>query len=303
MSYDVLIVGGGPAGLSAAMALGRGRKRVLLCDAGPPRNARADRMHNFVSRDGTPPPEFRRLVRAELEAYPSVEVRDVRVLEIRGERGSFDVRLESGSVQARRLLLCTGMIDELPDTDGYRTFWGKSIFQCPYCHGWEVQDRRFGVLAHSVEMLEHALFIRGWSSDVVALTDGRYPVPAELRAHLEGARLRLEERRVVRFAGSGSQLERVELEDGATLPLDVLFARPPQRLVPTVENLGLALDAQGYVQLDATSLETSIPGIYAAGDLTTAIQGAVLAAAAGMRAAAALNHALTVELAKSGALP
>jgi thioredoxin reductase len=302
MTYDVLIVGGGPAGLSAALALGRGRKRVLLCDAGTPRNARAVHMHNFVSRDGTPPPEFRRIARAQLETYANVELRGTRVQDVSGQRGAFEVRLEDGSIHARRLLLCTGMIDELPSIEGYETFWGTSIFQCPYCHAWELQDRRFGVLAHSVEMLEHALFIRGWSRDVVALTDGAYPVPAELRSDLERARLRLEERRVLRFSGSAGQLERVELEGGAALPLDVLFARPPQRQVSTVQSLGLALDGQGYVQVDPMTFETSVPGVYAAGDLMTPVQGAVLAAAAGMRAAAALNHALTVELAKSGAL-
>jgi thioredoxin reductase len=302
MTYDVLIVGGGPAGLSAALALGRGRKRVLLCDAGAPRNARAVHMHNFVSRDGTPPPEFRRIARAQLATYPNVELRETRVQAVSGQRGAFEARLEDGSLHARRLLLCTGMIDQLPAIEGYETFWGSSIFQCPYCHGWEIQDRRFGVLAHSVEMLEYALFIRGWSRDVVALTNGAYPVPVELRTELERARLRVEERRVLRFSGSGGQLERVELEGGAALPLDALFARPPQRQVPTVESLGLALDPQGYVQVDAASFETSLPGVYAAGDLTTPVQGAVLAAAAGMRAAAALNHALTVELAKSGAL-
>src|SRR5687768_10156835 len=150
MTYDVLIVGGGPAGLSAALTLGRGRKHVLLCDAGPPRNAAAEHMQNFVSRDGTPPPEFRRIAREQLEAYPNVEVRDVRIEELRGKRGNFNARLASGDVQARRVLLCAGMIDELPDLEGFRALWGTSVFQCPYCHGWEHRDRRFGVLASSL---------------------------------------------------------------------------------------------------------------------------------------------------------
>ena len=147
MPYDVVIAGGGPAGLAAALLLGRARKRVLLCDAGTPRNAAAVHVHGFVTRDGITPAEFRRIGRQQLEAYPDVEAREVRVEEIRGERGAFDVRLTTGRVQARRILLCTGMIDELPEIDGFRALWGTSIFQCPYCHGWEIQNQRFGYLA------------------------------------------------------------------------------------------------------------------------------------------------------------
>lgn len=243
------------------------------------------------------------MARAQLEPYPNVEVRDARIEQIRGERGNFNARLASGIVQARRVLLCAGMIDELPELEGFRSFWGTSVFQCPYCHGWEHRDRRFGVLATSIEMLEHALFIRGWSRDVVAFTDARYTVPAELRTDLERARLRVEERRITRLSGNGVSLEQVELEGGASVPVDVLFARPAQRQVPIVQALGVSLDDKGYVQVDAVSQETSIPGVYAGGDLITPVQAAVLAAASGMRAATSLNHALTVELAKSGALP
>src|SRR5688500_16380449 len=144
--YDVLIVGGGPAGLSAALSLGRARKRVLVCDAGPRRNAAAEHIHGFVTRDGTPPDEFRRIARAQLEPY-GVEIRDTGVKSISGKRDAFDVQLQSGPVKARRILLATGMIDEFPDIDGFRELWGKSIFICPYCHAWEVQDRRFAFIA------------------------------------------------------------------------------------------------------------------------------------------------------------
>src|SRR4051812_31023921 len=147
MSYDVVIVGGGPAGLSAALALGRGRKRVLLCDAGARRNATAERLHNFVTRDGTPPAEFRAIARAELAAYPNVELREARIEGISGARGSFRMATALGEVEARRILLCTGMIDEMLALGGFRELWGRSIFQCPYCHGWEVRDTRWAHLA------------------------------------------------------------------------------------------------------------------------------------------------------------
>jgi thioredoxin reductase len=302
MSFDVVIVGGGPAGLSAALNLGRARKRVLLCDAGPRRNAAAVHVHGFVTQDGTTPADFRRIGRQQLEPYPNVEARDVHAEEIRGERGAFEVRLATGNAEARRILLCTGMVDELPGIEGFRALWGGSIFQCPYCHGWEAQDRKFGFLAPGADMLDFALFLRGWTSDVVVLTDGRYAVPPEARTRLASGGVRVEESRITRLSGNEGRLEQVELAGGISLHLDVLFARPPQRQVALVQSLGLALDAGGYVQVDEHR-QTSIPGIYAAGDLATPMQSAILAAAAGMQAAAMLNHELTVELATSGALP
>jgi thioredoxin reductase len=301
--FDVVIVGGGPAGLSAALALGRGRKRVLLCDAGPRRNLAAEQLHNFVTRDGIPPTEFRRIGREQLAAYPSVDIRDVGVEAIDGDKGAFTVRLTTGAVRARRILLATGMIDELPDLDGFHALWGKSIFQCPYCHGWEVQDRRFGVLAGSTELLEFAFLLRGWSGDVVALTEGKLTVPSELQSNLAHAGIRLDQRPITRLTARDQHLEAVQFADGATIPLDVIFARPPQRQVPLVQALGLTLDSMGYVQVDEARRETSRPGIYAGGDLVTPAQAAILAAAAGMRAAGSVNHALMMELATTDAPP
>ena len=303
MIYDVVIAGGGPAGLAAALTLGRARKRVLLCDAGPPRNAAAVHVHNFVTRDGITPAEFRRIGRQQLEPYAGVETREVRVDEIRGERNGFEVRLTKGSAQARRILLCTGMIDELPELDGFRVLWGKSIFQCPYCHGWEIQNQRFGYLAASAEALPFGLLLRGWTSDVVVLTDGRFTVPPEMSARLAGAGVGLEERPIARLVPRGDHLDHIEFAAGDALQRDALFVHPRQRQVDLIRSLGLTLDPMGYVQVDPMLHETSIPGIYAGGDLITPVQGALLAAASGTRAAGLLNHALTTELAATGALP
>jgi thioredoxin reductase len=295
MLYDVVIVGGGPAGLSAALTLGRARKRVLLCDAGPRRNAAAEHVHGFVTRDGVTPADFRRIGRQQLEPYRSVEVRDVAVEEISGERGAFEVRLTGGQEQARRVLLCTGMVDELPALDGYRELWGTSIFQCPYCHGWEAQDLGFAYLAGKVEMLDFALLLRGWSGDVVALTDGRYDVPTEVRRRLESAGVPIDERKITRLASKDGRLDHVEFVEGGPLRRDVLFAHPPQRQVDVVRALALAVDSAGLLSIDEMSRETSTPGIHAGGDLVLPAQGAILAAASGMLAAARLNHALTAD--------
>jgi thioredoxin reductase len=292
--YDVVIAGGGPAGLAAALTLGRGRKRVLLCDAGPPRNAAAVHVQNFVTRDGTPPREFRRIAREQLQRYPNVAIVDTRVEQVEGTQSAFAVRLTEKTVSARRLLLCTGMIDELPPIDGFRELWGRSIFACPYCHGWEIQDRRFACLATSPDMLAFAIFLRGWTSDVVALTHGPADIEEPLLAQLSAAGVPVESQRIARLVGDG-HLQRVEFESGDSLERDVLFAHPAQRQVEVVRNLGLALDDKGYLQLNEMR-ETSVPGIYAAGDLTSAAQSATLAAGAGMFAAAMLNRALTMEL-------
>jgi len=303
--YDVVIVGGGPAGLSGALALGRARKRVFLCDSGPRRNAAAAHIHNFVTQDGTPPDELRRVARQQLATYPNVRAEDVRVESITGTRGAFRVSLTSEVVEARRIMLCTGMIDEMLPLEGFRELWGRAIFQCPYCHGWEAQDRRWGFLALPAtfsHLLPFALHLRGWTRDLVVFTSGAFALPDETSAALRAAGIQLETAPVARLVAREDRLEAVELSNGTAVPCDVLFAHPPQRQVELVRTLGVALDDDGLVRVDPMKRETSVPGIYAAGDLTTRMQGAVIAAASGAQAVAMLNLDLTMELASTGAL-
>lgn len=302
MDFDVVIVGGGPAGLAAALALGRARKRVLLADHGPRRNAAARNVHNFLTRDGTPPAEMRRLAEAQLAAYPNVEVRHEAVASVAGARGAFRVELASARVSARRILLCTGLLDEVLPIEGFRELWGRSIFQCPYCHGWEVQGSRWGYLARDAEALSFAIKLRSWTASVVALTHGAFEVPPPVREKLAAASVVLEERPLQRLASHDGQLTRVELADGTAIACDVMFAHPPQRQVEIVRRLGLAAEADGFLHVDPTTRETSMRGVYASGDLTSRLQGAIFAAAAGAQAAAALNAELTAELASTGSL-
>jgi thioredoxin reductase len=294
--YDVVIAGGGPAGLAAALTLGRARKRVLLCDAPPRRNAAAVHVHNFVTRDGVTPDEFRQIARAQLAAYANVEIRDARVEQIGGERGAFRVTVAGAAVGARRALLCVGMIDEPPAIDGLVPIWGHTAFQCPYCHGWEVRDRRFAHLAENAAALEFTLFLRGWTPDVLLLTNAAFEIDREMRDRLTVARVQVDERRIARLAGEGQRLRAVVFADGSAVERDVLFLHPPQRQADIVLRLGVALDEKGYVQVHELRRETSMPGVYAAGDLTTPMQSAILAAASGMQTAAALNRELTLDL-------
>ncbi len=293
--YDVVIVGGGPAGLSAALILGRARKRVILFDAGSPRNAAATEIHNFVTRDGIAPAEFRRVAREQLVPYASVEVEDARVDAVTPEGGLLTVQIGTRTLVARRLLLCVGMIDVMPDLPGFRELWGKSIFQCPYCHAWEVKDRAFGVLAPSPMMLEFSFVLTSWTRDLVVFTGGAFPVADDLRARLEAARIRVDERPIRALHEKNGHLEAVELSDGERVRRDVLFARPQQIQVPLVQSLNLALDEKGFVRVDAFTKKTSVPGIHAAGDLATMAQAAIAAASEGTMAAAMINHELTIE--------
>lgn len=305
MIYDVVIVGGGPAGLAAALALGIARKRVLLCDSGPRRNAAAEHMQNFVTRDGLAPSEFRSVGRDQLGKYPSVEVRDARVLSITGARGAFDVTLETGVVHARRILLATGMIDEMPAIEGFRELWGHSIFQCPYCHGWDVQDRTWGYLAGAAEAAALTLFAlqaRGWTRDLVVFTNDQFEVSESDRQTLSVAGIRLETAPIAKLIAHNGKLESIALKTGERVACAALFAHPVQRQVDIVRTLGVELDEHGYLVLDAMRRETSIPGIYAAGDLSSRAQAAIFAAAAGTHAATILNRELTAELVMSGAL-
>ncbi|MCA9645195.1 MAG: NAD(P)/FAD-dependent oxidoreductase, partial [Myxococcales bacterium] len=229
--FDVVIVGGGPAGLSAALILGRARRRVLLCEAGTPRNARAHAVQGFVTRDGTPPAELRRIGREQLAPYTSVEVRDARVDSLQGEADAFHVKVGSESVTARRIIFCVGMRDELLDLPGYAELWGDGIFQCPYCHGWEVRDRSLGYLAPSADALPWTAMLLGWSSDVTVFTGGAFEVRPDVAQTLESQGIRVEKRTLSRLVSADDEprLVAVEFSDGQRSACDALFSHPPQR--------------------------------------------------------------------------
>ncbi|MEZ4408479.1 MAG: NAD(P)/FAD-dependent oxidoreductase [Polyangiales bacterium] len=300
--YDALIVGGGPAGLSAALILGRARKRALLVDGGTPRNAAAAHVNGFVFRDGTPPKELRRVGREQLARYPGVEVRDGLVSSIDGERGAFTARVGDDTVTARRVILCVGMIDEVPEL--YRALWGHAVFQCPYCHGWEIRDAAWGLVVHDPRWIEMSPFFTGWTSDLTVFTDGHFTVPDEARAALTAQGISIVERPIralVPRDDDPTRLAFIELDDGARVAREALFAHPKQRQTPLVTAMGLALDDMGFVTVDPAG-QTSRPGVYAGGDLLTMRQGALLGASAGALAAYSLNHELTMELAREGSL-
>lgn len=274
-----------------------------MLDGGEPRNARASAAHGFFTRDGTSPGELLEIGRRQLEPYPGVEYRVERATDVSGSDGAFGVNLESGeTVLARKLVLATGVFDGLPDRPGFKELWGRGVYHCPYCHGWEVRDRPLAVMAGGEEVAERAVLIRNWSRDLVALTDGS-PVSGEARAKLDSLGVPVYERRVARLEGTddGSQgLTRIVFENGASVDREGIFYGPPQRQrSPLAEALGCEIGAMGpaaeVVKTDPMTRETSVPGVYAVGDAGTPMQSVALAAASGNAAGAMLNHALCVE--------
>jgi len=298
-NFDAVIVGGGPGGLSAALVLGRACKKVLVCDAGPRRNALATHLHGFVTRDGTPPEDFRRIAREQLAPY-DVTFRAQRVSAVRPAEGKFVVTLEDGRVcSAQKVVLAMGVLDQLPELPGLREAWGHSAFQCPHCHGWERRNQRWGVLIPSQPMFEHALVFTGWTKKLVAFTHGAFKLSPETEAKLSQAGVQVETRSLKRLdVGPGGQLLAAETTDERRIPLDALFTMPAQALPPLVHALGVALHTEGmlkgFVQVN-DAFETSIPGLYAVGDLTTPAQAAMVAAYGGAKAAWTMIVALNAK--------
>ncbi|GAA2670781.1 NAD(P)/FAD-dependent oxidoreductase [Nonomuraea recticatena] len=289
--HDVVVVGAGAAGLNAALLLGRARRKVVVIDAGQPRNAPAAHMHGFLSRDGLPPGTLLELGRAEIARYGVRLVRG-RVEDI--DHG-FSVRLEGGPVlEARRVLVATGLRDELPDIPGVRERWGKDVLHCPYCHGYEVGDQPLAVLGTHPGAVHQALLLRQWSDDVLFLPH-TLDLTAEDRERLEGRGLRIVEGKIDHLVVEGGRLRGIELADGRVLPRTAAFLFP--RTVAHDElltRLGCAKDDTGWITTDRTG-RTSVPGVWAAGNVIDPRAQVVTAAGMGSAAAFAINADLVDE--------
>jgi thioredoxin reductase len=284
--YDVLIIGGGAAGLSAALVLGRARRRVVVIDAGSPRNAPAAHMQGYLSRDGMPPADLLAAGRAEVTGY-GVEIIEDVVLHI--EPG-FTVRLGGGEVlTARRILVATGVRDDVPDIPGVRERWGRDLLHCPYCHGWEVRDQPLGVLGSNSGSVLHALLVRQWSDDVVYFAHTQEPTPTEA-AQLDARGVRVVRGEVARLVVEDDHLTGVELADGQVVARAAVFVRPI--IVPhrdgLIAALGCDVDAAGFPAVDPTG-RTSTPGVWAAGNAADPRAQVITAAGAGSAAAIAIN--------------
>jgi thioredoxin reductase len=294
--YDVIIVGAGPAGLSAALMLGRSRRRVLLCDAGRPRNAASLAMHGYLSRDGIAPLEFLRIARAQLEQYASVAVKDIEVTAAECRADSrFRVTLADGSeLDARKLLIATGVVDKLPEIDGFRELYGRSVFHCPYCDGWEVRDRPLAIYGRGARARGLSLELIGWSRDLVLCTDGPSEIDHEDLARLQRNGISVRTDPVLRVEGDDTFV-RIVFGRGEPLARRALFFTTGQTQQSALaERLGCEIDEKGTVRTGKYET-THVPGLFVAGDASRAVQWVVVAAAEGAEAAFAINTDLLKE--------
>lgn len=297
MSYDCAIVGGGPAGLNAALVLGRARRSVALFDNSQPRNAVTHASHGFITRDGIQPAEFRRIAYEEVLRYPSVRHWPTEVTDIRRTDHGFTLRTSSGElVQARKLILAAGLKEVFPEIEGLRDFYGKSLFNCPFCDGWELRDQPLAVVSDNPGVFHKTKLLLNWSRDLIVCTNGHDILTAEQREQLATRSIQIVDTPVTAFSGREGLLERVHFADGTHIERSGGFIDPVQ--LPKAgfdEALGYQTANNGGIVTDAMG-RTTTAGVYAAGDSAYVMPSQLIfAAASGSKAAMAVLADLTEE--------
>lgn len=296
LAFDVVVVGAGPAGLSAALVLGRCRRLVLICDTEEPRNAASHALHGFLTRDDVPPAEFRQLGRDQLELYVTAAQRTIEVADVHQRAGSFDVSLSDGTqVQTRKLLLATGVVDDLPQIDGFAEVYGRSAFHCPYCDGWEFRSQPLAIYGSGERGLGLALELTAWSDQLILCTDGSSELATHDLARLDCHGIQLRTDRIARLDSESGMLQHIVFENGDSLERAALFFNIGERQRSALpERLGCRFTERGAV--DTGNYETTnVPGLYVAGDASRHVQLAIVAASEGAEAAFAINTALLKE--------
>jgi thioredoxin reductase len=294
---DVIIVGGGPAGLSAALMLGRCRRSVLVFDNRKPRNASSRALHGYPTRDGTPPSEFLAMARLELTKYPTVDIQDATVTDAACDStGCFSVTIDGGGrFRSRKLLLATGVVDNLPEIPGFRELYGRSVFHCPYCDGFELSDQPLAIYGRGARGSGLSLEMTAWSRDLVLCTDGPGELDDDALDKLTRNGVAVREARVARLEGEDGVLSHVVFEDGSRLPRRALFFTTGQfQRSDLLERLGCDFNEKGTVRTGKYET-THMPGLFVCGDASHAVQWIVVAAAEGAEAAFAINTDLTKE--------
>lgn len=304
MIYDALIVGGSYAGLSAAMILARARRQVAVVDSRLPRNRFTRVGHGFFGQDGKAPYAILQEAREQLLAYPSVTYMEGEAISAAQDGTAFMLHLEDGQILAgRRLVLATGLRDELPPVSGLAERWGVGVAQCPYCHGYEAGGQPLGVLASHPMAVHQALMIPDWGPTTL-FTQNFLEPDAEQVAKLDARGVRVERTPIAELLGPGQELESVRLADGRLIPLKALFIQPKTFMAsPLAAQLGCAFEegmTGAFLRVDDFK-QTSVPGVYAAGDATTPFHNATFAAASGTAAGVGAHQSLMAEAAQPSA--
>lgn len=293
---DVIIVGGGPAGLNAAVVLGRCRRKVLLFDTGQYRNRWSHGMHNYLTRDDILPPDFIKISRTELVKY-GVQLIEKRVTKARtNDEGIFVVTDENKEQYfSKKLLIATGVADNVPEVPGLKEMYGHSVFHCPYCDGWEVRDKLLGVYARNKDGWELALSLKTWSSHVTLYTDGKNNVKRPQREKLEANDVKIVQLPIARLQGTEGQLEKIVFTNGEEQPCDALFfVNGFNQQCDLAETFGCEMSKKGVVVTNRLQ-QTNTPGLYIAGDADKDMHFVVVAAAEGAKAGVNINKELQKE--------
>ncbi|WP_339159193.1 NAD(P)/FAD-dependent oxidoreductase [Paenibacillus sp. FSL W8-0186] len=294
--FDVAIIGGGPAGLNAALVLGRARKNVVVIDEGRPRNAVTRESHGFLTRDGIQPGEFRRIAREEISAYPSVSFMDDTAVSIAGTDAQFQITTAQGTVfTSKKILFAVGMKDRPLDIPGLAEVYGKSAFVCPYCDGWELRDQPLVIINKGAELMHFAPLISGWTNQFTICTNGPDELSDDQREELRRQRVPLFESPIRSIDSIDGAVRQVVLEDGTALPCAGIFFKPELVTGSDLPRaIGCRLTETGMIVVDEFG-KTNIPGIYSVGDAASRLHQAIAAASMGAFAAAAMNNELNLE--------
>jgi len=294
--FDVAIVGGGPAGLSAALVLGRARKQVAVIDEGRPRNAVTHEAHGFLTRDGIRPGEFRRIATEEIGAYPSVSIVADTVVSMAGSDGHFRMMTAQGTaIASKKVLFAVGMKDRPLDIPGLAEVYGRSAFVCPYCDGWELRDEPLVVINNGAEAMHFAPLISGWTNRFALCTNGPDGLTDAEREELRRHRVPVFESPIRSIDSEDGIVRQVVLEDGTAIPCRGIFFKPELVMGSDLpQAIGCRLTEMGTVAVDSFG-KTNIPGVYSAGDAASRMHQAIAAASMGSLAAAALNGELNAE--------
>lgn len=294
--YDCIIVGGGPAGLNAAIVLGRSRRNVLVFDMEQQRNRASHGMHNYLTRDGILPLDFLQMAQMEIKKY-GVQLKHKKVVRAKKNPNDlFEVCEESGMVYlTKKLLIATGLKDNVPDIDGLESLYGKSVFHCPYCDGWEVRDKKIGVYARNKDGSELALALKGWSEHVTLFTDGKNSIKAQQIPKLEVNEIEIISWPISKLKGKDGLLQKILFKNGEERNLDALFfVNGYTQQCNLAETFGCEVSKKGVVVTNRYQ-QTKVKGLFVAGDADKDMHFVVVAAAEGAKAGVTINKELLKE--------
>jgi thioredoxin reductase len=294
--FDVIIIGGSYAGLSAAMALGRSLRSTLIIDSGTPCNRQTPHSHNFLTRDGIAPAELAAIAREQVGKYSTVQFVEDLVLTGSKENDFFIIFTASGKeYRGKKLIIATGIKDQMPDIEGFAECWGISVVHCPYCHGYEYHRQKTGLIADSEIAFHLVPMLKNLTHDLTLFTNGKAMITSDQREKLERNNIPVIEKEIARIEHEKGYLENVILSDGTRRPLKALYARLPfTQHTDIPESLGCEITEQGYIRIDMMQ-KTSVPGIFACGDNTTGLRSVANAVSAGNFTGAVVNKELAEE--------